>query len=233
MSQKRHRQRRKPMPDRLTFPADWRERLQASWRRSEKVGVHGAPQDAPSTHYQRFLGTLDDELAFTAPRRLQAPSLFTNETVLLQHDRADWQHVAVPMQLFAARMIEAFRRKGIPLYVHSAFRTEKQQTALVADGRSRARWPRAPHCIGEAVDIVHSRYHWELTKQEWSLLGKVGKDVAAAMRLDVKWGGDFHTFYDPAHWEILDWRARVRVIEPTPPVRKTPRYILGQLRGYS
>lgn len=202
---------------------------------SPRRGHLAQPDDPPSTSAERFFGTLTDGPIFEAPERLRAPSLFTSEAGLRQHDRADWQHVDPRLQLFAARMIEAFRKRGIPLYVHWAFRTKDQQDALKAQGVSNALYPFAPHCLGCAVDIVHSRYHWELTKDEWAMLGKVGQQVADRMGLKVKWGGSWN-FYDPAHWELSDWRTDwgakyTRVKHIGEPVRLTPRGILAKYKG--
>jgi len=83
------------------------------------------------------------------------------------------------------------------------------------------------------VDIVHGVFAWELTPQEWQLLGKIGKQVAWRLnqalpkerQFFVDWGGDWK-FYDPAHWEIRGWQADVRKLPVLDPVRKTPRKLM-------
>lgn len=191
--------------------------------------------DAPSTAYERFSDQFQDGIKWDIPARLAFPSHFNTPENLSQNDRADWQHTDEFLQMFAARLIEALRRRQIPFYVHEAFRTREKQQAAFKRGNSRAQWPRAPHCQGAAVDIVHGIYHWNLTPAEWRLVGILGKDVLARLnaslpkneRRNLKWGGDFETFYDPAHWELKDWRNNVRVLDPTKPVHKTPRFILS------
>jgi hypothetical protein len=181
--------------------------------------------DAPSSNFERFTGVYKDAPGFLAPERLRMPSLISASSTLEQHNRADWQNVSMDIRHFAAKLVEAFRKQGIPLYVHSAFRTKDEQNALLEAGRSKAQFPRAAHCQGAAVDIVHSKYHWELSPQEWQLIGKIGKQVAAQMGLSLNWGGDW-AFYDPAHWELSDWKTNITIPDVGRPVRYTPRAIL-------
>lgn len=190
--------------------------------------------DAQGQAFERFLGVHTDALADRSPARLVMPSLMTAEPTLRQHNRADWQHTDPRLRLWAAKFIEAARRRGIPLYVHSAFRTKAEQQALLVQGVSKAKWPRAPHCQGMAVDIVHSRYHWDMTKEEWAFLAKLGRDVLfrynqtlkVESRLHLEWGGSW-TFYDPAHWEVRGWSDNVQKLTPGEPTRLTPRGILA------
>lgn len=195
--------------------------------------------DAPDTSALRFFGRMLDDETFTAPTRLRVPSLMTDAAMLEKHERADWQHVEPVVQIFAARVCEVARKKGVPLYVHSAFRNAATQNALNEQGVSKVRWPRAPHCIGCAVDIVHGRYHWQMTDQEWSFIGKLGREVAKFMRIEMRWGasrrhgGDYRTFHDPAHWELADWAQRVRPLPEGDPVRATPRGLLVKWKGHA
>lgn len=189
--------------------------------------IERAAVDAPSTAAERFLSVYVDPPQFSAPERLRAPSLLTATSTLKQHERADWQNTHSDIMLFAAKMVEAFRRQGIPLYVHSAFRTKSEQDELFKNKRSNATYPRAPHCQGVAVDIVHSKYHWDMSPDEWKLVGKIGKQVAAQMMIPITWGGDFKSLYDPAHWELHDWKTNIFIPVLGEPVRLTPRGILA------
>lgn len=192
-------------------------------------------RDADPRSFERFFGQMTDSLEFEAPKRLAAPSLLNDTGTLRRHGFTDWQHVDPRLMTWAARFIEAARRRGIPLYTHSAFRTRDEQAALLKRGVSRAVWPNAPHCKGKAVDIVHAGFHWELTAQEWSFLHKLGLDVlhrynqtlVLADRLKLVWGGDFKSLYDPAHWEVADWRQAPPPPSAGPPRRLTPRGILA------
>jgi len=193
-------------------------------------------RDHQGDSFDQFLGKLDG-LSDPAPARLAVPSIMTDEAVLKQHHRADWQHVDRRLIIWTAKFIEAARRRGIPLYCHSAFRTKAEQNALVVQGVSKAKWPRAPHAQGKAVDIVHSRYHWDMTPAEWAFLAKLGRDVLHRYnqglkiedRLHLEWGGSW-SFYDPAHWQIRTWADDIRQLAPGESLRLTPRKILQDLR---
>jgi len=209
----------------------WFDRLRSGAIRSlsdlrEAVFLTREASEPEDTSFDRFLGTLGDGAVFDAPTRLRFPWDATAEEMLRRHAMADWQNVDPRIARFGAALIEVARKQGIPLYVHTAFRTRAEQEAAVSRGVSKARWPRAAHCQGAAVDIVHGRFHWQLTNGEWALLGKLGKDVAQRLRVPVVWGGDW-SFFDPAHWELAGWQDRVREDLPEgEPWRRTPRSIL-------
>lgn len=175
------------------------------------------PSDSTGT---RFTGEPPSKTKrYNVPERLSVrKEYFTSDTYLRQQDRADWQQTDAQLCRFVAYLVHDARKRGIPLFVHSAFRTEAEQNALRAKGRSKASYPNAPHCQGFAADVVHSRYAWMLTDDEWLYIGKLGKDIAKRLGIDVVWGGDW-SFYDPAHWEIRDWRQQVRPRIAAPPVR--------------
>lgn len=220
------------------------------WFREYVLGTHTTPQqiykaamrdlveqDPPSHSFARFLNNLPDSDKFEAPLRLKAPSLMTTSAMLRNHERADWQHVDARLRLFAAAFIEAARKRGIPLYVHGAFRTQEAQQALYDAGRTKTLWPRAAHCVGAAVDIVHGKFHWDMTPQEWQYLHKLGRDVERKInatlkvnqRLNLTWGGNWK-FYDPAHWELHNWADLTppNIQNIKEPLRASPRKMLKQ-----
>lgn len=186
----------------------------------------------------RFFSIPDDGPSFDAPARLKAVRFMHTDAFLAQWGRADWQHVDQRLMRWSALTIELARKQGIPLYVHSALRTEAEQTALVAAGRSRAAYPRSAHCIGEAVDLVHGTLHWDMSPQEWAFvhalglraLDRINAPLKVSDKLSLTWGGSWKTFPDPAHWEVTDFRARIKRLPLGPPLRYTPRRILSELR---
>lgn len=218
------------------------------WWQEYVLGHHVTPQDVfaasrqenpdPAKLDDRFLNIPDDGPLWSAPARLQAPFFILSEPSLRQWDKADWQHVDRRLMRWAALYIELARKRGIPLYVHCALRTEVDQIKARAGGFSNAVYPQSAHNIGEAVDVVHGIFHWSLSKQEWALLHVLGlraldlvnAGVKAADRLELTWGGHFKGLYDPAHWEITDFRKRIRRLPVGPPVRYTPRRILGMVK---
>lgn len=191
----------------------------------------------------RFFGAPADTEAFTAPKRLQAPAFMKSNAFLTQWNRADYQFTDRRLMRWSAQFIELARARGIPLYTHCAFRTREEQERLRAQGFSKASWPNGAHNIGEAVDIVHGVHHWEMTTQEWYYLYTLGKEalrrvnakLPKGQKLALNWGGDDQTStdtfrWDPAHWEIIDYRKRIRRISAGPRVHHTPRGILRYIQ---
>lgn len=173
-----------------------------------------------------------------APQRLLAPGFIGTDGYIRQGEKADWQHCDRRLMRWAAMVVEAARKRGVPLYVHCAFRGEAEQAMVNARGNSKAAFPRSAHNIGEAVDIVHGTYHWNMTRQEWDLIRVLGEraldrlnaGLNKADKLHLKWGGTFKTLYDPAHWEIEDYRSRIRRLDEGPPLHLQPRRILSDVR---
>lgn len=215
---------------------EWWQRFVRGELRSPQDIFHAASNEVPMPD-SRFLGVPDD-VGWSAPARLAAPAFMRKDAFLRQMDRADWQHVDRRLMRWAAVFIELARKRDIPLYVHCALRTEVDQARVNIQGNSKAHYPRSAHNIGEAVDIVHGVYHWEMTRQEWQMLYVLGlraldlvnADLKKADKLDLTWGGHFKSLYDPAHWEIADYRSRIRRLPVGPPVRYTPRAILARVK---
>lgn len=108
---------------------------------------------------------------------------------------------------FERKFIRRMAKKhGVPLFAHNMVRTGAEQTELFVRGVSKARAGQSPHNFGCAVDIVHSIRAWDLSKESWSLLGHIGKELASQLGVKLIWGGDW-SFYDPAHWELAGWRS--------------------------
>ena len=192
----------------------------------------------PSDAYDRFFDLPGDTGPLEALARLRAPAHFASNAYLRQQERADWAHADPRLMFWSAHFCEALRRRHIPVYVHTALRGRNEQDNLVTLGRSKARYPSSAHNIGEAVDIVHGTNHWDLTRTEWAVLevlgrlslAKVNAYLPAARKLRLVWGGSFKSLYDPAHWEVEDFRARRRPLPPLLPVHRSPRMILKGVR---
>lgn len=181
--------------------------------------------DAPDLSFENFIDPSAAAAASYEPLdpfgRLRFPSLFTSDLYLSQADRADYRAVDPRLMFFMHKFIAALRKQGVPMFVHSALRTEAEQALLVRQGRSKTVYPNAAHCRGGAVDIVHSKYAWNLKPHEWAYIGKIGEDIIRQYRLPITWGGRW-SFYDPAHWEITDWRSLPLPAPSGVPKRLTP-----------
>nr|WP_316650746.1 M15 family metallopeptidase [uncultured Gellertiella sp.] len=97
------------------------------------------------------------------------------------------------------------RTIGVPLFAHTICRSVADQNEAYIRGRSKARAGQSPHNYGLAVDIIHGIKAWDLTRKQWDILGHVGAEVAAAQGVKLEWGGNWQ-FWDPAHWELANWR---------------------------
>nr|QJB21556.1 MAG: hypothetical protein [Microvirus sp.] len=193
---------------------------------------------------ERFVsGAPEDGIKWEAPERLRDKAYWLQPRYLRHGEVADWQQCDRRLMRWAAMVVEAARKRDVPLFVHCAFRTRAEQDRLNAEGFSRARWPNGAHNIGEAVDIVHGRFAWDMSPHEWMLIYKLGQECLRKLnaqlprdhRLELEWGGDDGTKsdrfrWDPAHWEIKDYRRRIRPLEAREPVRYMPRKLLDLLR---
>lgn len=220
----------------------WWQDLVAGRLRTPQALVAASRAENPDPALQgvadRFFNEPKDGPVWDIPERLRARSYILGEQHIRQGERADWQHCDPRLMLWAAVFVELARKRDIPLYVHCAFRTEAEQAKVNASGNSKAAYPRSPYNIGEAVGIVHGTYHWTLTRQEWEFLHVLGRracelvnrDLKKVGQLELTWGGTFKSLWDPAHWEIADYRARIKRLPVGPPVRMMPRKILQTVR---
>lgn len=110
---------------------------------------------------------------------------------------------------FEQAMVKHMRLLGVPMFAHCVVRTPQEQTRRFQEGNSRKNGLGAyPHrrC---AVDIIHSLFAWNLSKEQWEIIGHCGKEVANKRGIDIVWGGSpAYGFYDPAHWELAHYRER-------------------------
>lgn len=109
---------------------------------------------------------------------------------------------------FSKAFLADLKARGWPFYAHEYLRDRKAQDDAFKRGVSKAKFGQSAHNYGMAVDIVHYGRFWLLDPKEWALLGLIGKDVAKRRNIKITWGGDWK-FYDPAHWELTDWKERI------------------------
>ena len=122
-----------------------------------------------------------------------------------QHNRADRAGGHPTLLEFERVFIKRMAKLGVPMFAHCVYRGDVEQQRLYVKGLSKARPGESPHNSGLGVDIVHGTKAWDLTRKQWELVGHIGKEVAASLGIKVEWGGDW-SFYDPAHWELANWR---------------------------
>lgn len=126
----------------------------------------------------------------------------------LQHSRANRSGAHSDILEFEKLLIARLRKHGAPFFCSELIRDAARQNELYVKGFSNASAGKSAHNFGMAVDIVHGRLGWDIPKESWSMIGHIGKEVATQRGLKVVWGGDFKSLYDPAHWELADWRSQ-------------------------
>lgn len=143
-----------------------------------------------------------------------------------QQYRADAYKAHPVIIEFTRMLIRRMRDRGVPLYAHCIWRDAQEQGRVFRAGHSKVEWPNSAHNRGCAVDIIHARKAWNLTPNQWSIIGHVGHEIAAQNSFKLVWGGDdkalgaaYDNFrWDPAHWELANWRAHA-IARPEPSKR--------------
>lgn len=157
--------------------------------------VQPAEWDIPDTHKRHAENLVDRAVTLSAPymAREHSVSRVGSDPDLIG---------------FTTAFIRELKRRGMPFFVHELLRDKQAQDAYFARGVSKARWGQSAHNFGMAADIVHFGRYWELSRKEWAVIGLIGKEVARKQNLKITWGGDWTSIWDPAHWELADWKQR-------------------------
>lgn len=114
--------------------------------------------DAVDDRFDRFLGRFEE--GADPPLRLRFPSVMTEERMLRAHERADWDGVPSDLRYFGASVVEAARRRGVPLFVSTA--------------------------DPAYVTIAHGIFGAALSPLEWRWIRSIGVRLAERKRLDVE-----------------------------------------------
>ena len=101
------------------------------------------------------------------------------------------------------RLVEqAIKETTIDFTVLEGLRTPERQQQLVNDGFSQTM--KSKHLTGHAVDlgaIVDGKLSWD--KQYYPELAKAMKKAAADQQVNIRWGGEFKSFFDGPHFELI------------------------------
>ena len=90
----------------------------------------------------------------------------------------------------------------IDFTVLEGLRTPERQKQLVADGFSQTL--KSKHLTGHAVDLgalVNGAISWD--KQHYHTIAKAMKKSAEELKVNIRWGGDFKSFFDGPHFELV------------------------------
>ena len=101
------------------------------------------------------------------------------------------------------RIVEqAIKETPIDFTVTEGLRTPERQQQLVNDGYSQTM--KSKHLTGHAVDlvaIVDGKVSWD--KQHYPAIAQAMKKAAADQNVKIRWGGDFKSFFDGPHFELV------------------------------
>lgn len=129
-----------------------------------------------------------------------------------KYEKQRWSANREGAHLLIVEFAEALEKRmaylGVPMYVHTMVRTKQEQRRLFEGGFTNHNGDHGfahQHC---AIDLVHGQYAWNMNVDQWAVIGHIGKEVARLRGIDIKWGGDWKRPYDPAHWELAQWRQR-------------------------
>jgi hypothetical protein len=145
---------------------------------------------------------------------LADPKAVKRADIKRRQDEVEYRGVHPEIVEFWRAMQKACAGRNIPVLAFEMLRTPQRQDQLYKEGRSKARGYSSPHQFGCAVDIVHAVDYWQISKKQWDIIGAIGKEVARKRHLKIEWGGDWDgedgrpKFWDPAHWQLENWRAR-------------------------
>jgi peptidoglycan L-alanyl-D-glutamate endopeptidase CwlK len=108
------------------------------------------------------------------------------------------------MRAKAERLQALCRDNRLPLLITETWRTEEEQDALYAKGRTapgkivtNCQYPYSAHCWGVAFDFCRNVKGKEYDTSDgfFEKVGKLGKSIG------LFWGGDFKSFKDMPHFE--------------------------------
>lgn len=89
--------------------------------------------------------------------------------------------------------------KYYDITILETIRTPERQQMLFDTGKSKTL--NSKHLKGLAVDCAISPIQWDNKNQFYELAGCI-KTIAKQMNIDIKWGGDFKSFFDGPHYEL-------------------------------
>lgn len=86
--------------------------------------------------------------------------------------------------------------------ITDGIRTLDRQEELYKKGLSKTM--KSKHLIGRAVDVVayvDGKVSWE--EQYYHTIATAMKSAATELNVNIKWGGDFKSFFDGPHFELI------------------------------
>ncbi|QCS37267.1 hypothetical protein [Tortoise microvirus 77] len=142
----------------------------------------------------------------TALRAIMDGGFLASRKYREQQLRADREGAHPVILDFERAFVRRLAKLGVPMFAYEFKRGLARQNELQKAGKSKAKAGQSAHGTGEGVDIIHGVKAWDLDRRSWAMIGHVGKELARQNGWRLTWGGDWK-FYDPAHWELTEWRT--------------------------
>lgn len=104
-----------------------------------------------------------------------------------------------PLMNVVKRAIEISQ---IDFKVLEGIRTPERQKELLA--RKVTQTLKSKHLTGDAVDLgalKNGEIIWD--KESYAVIAKAMKQAAAELKVNIRWGGDFKSFFDGPHFELI------------------------------
>lgn len=91
---------------------------------------------------------------------------------------------------------------SVDFTVLEGLRSPARQRMLVSEGKSQTL--KSKHLTGHAVDLgayVNGTISWD--KKYYGQIAEAMKTAAKEQGVNIRWGGDFKSFYDGPHFELV------------------------------
>lgn len=118
------------------------------------------------------------------------------------------------LQVCVNKFLAECKKQGLNVLVTETLRTLEEQEALYAQGRTKpgnivtnARGYQSPHAWGVAFDFCRNEKGREYDNSDgfFEFVGEIAKTIFDGTEYDLFWGGDFKSFVDKPHIEMIKY----------------------------
>jgi peptidoglycan L-alanyl-D-glutamate endopeptidase CwlK len=118
------------------------------------------------------------------------------------------------LQLCVNKFLAECKKQGLKVLVTETLRTSEEQEELYAQGRTNpgnivtnARGYQSPHAWGVAFDFCRNEKGREYDNSDgfFEFVGEIAKTIFDGTEYDLFWGGDFKSFVDKPHIEMIKY----------------------------
>lgn len=153
-----------------------------------------------------YRGELTHETHSQALRELADPNALKRRKIKQMHTTNNYVGTHPDIVKFWRIFHKDMEKRNIPIRAFEFKRSHDRQNELYKEGRSFAKGGMSAHNYGLAVDVISTTKAWSLSKKQWDLFIAIGYEAARKANIKIKNGSEFKNLYDPAHWELLNWK---------------------------